>query len=264
MQVAFFFVACFKFASMRNIRVIIPARYASSRFPGKPLADIAGKSMIMRVYLQAVKAVGEANVVVATDDMRIADHVASFGHFVMTPDCASGTDRCALAARMEGFATPDSIVINLQGDEPFIQPTQIEALCAAFQSREVQIASMMKPILEKNIINNPNSVKVVTDLAGDALYFSRLPIPFLRDPHAEAVLYFRHLGMYAFRGDVLQQLAELPQSKLEKAESLEQLRWLEHGYRIRMVSTDYHSPAVDTPDDLAHVENFLKSHPEFL
>jgi 3-deoxy-manno-octulosonate cytidylyltransferase (CMP-KDO synthetase) len=253
----------FMFACMRTIWVIIPARFASTRFPGKPLVDIAGKSMIMRVYEQAVKAFGDEQVIVATDDMRIADHVAAFGRFVMTPDCPSGTDRCALAAALEGITDPESVIINLQGDEPCIQPSQIQALAAVFESDGVQIASMMKPIHDQAFIENPNVVKVVTDNQKNALYFSRLPIPCLRDPQAADTVFYRHLGVYAFRADVLQVLAGLPQGKLEKAESLEQLRWLENGYRISMVCTDYHSPAVDTPEDLAHVENFLKSHPEF-
>lgn len=249
---------------MIPVRIIIPARYASTRFPGKPLVPIAGKSMLQRVVEQASRAVGKENVLVATDDARIRTHAAAFVQVVMTGEHVSGTDRCAEAASLSLFK--EGIVVNVQGDEPFIRPEQIQSLITAFQEPEVQIASLMKPMHDPHFIHDANMVKVVCKRNGDALYFSRQAIPAVRgsDPSAwgERTDYFRHIGVYAFRAETLQELAKLPPGKLEQAEMLEQLRWLEQGYNIRMVPTDFQSPAVDTPEDLAHVENFLKSHPE--
>ncbi len=249
---------------MVPVYVIIPARYASSRFPGKPLVQIAGKSMLQRVTAQVGKTSGITQVIVATDDPRIEAHAQAFVPVVMTGVHASGTDRCAEAARLSGIL--DGIVVNVQGDEPFIQPTQIQALCAAFHDPDVRIASLMKPIHDPAFLHDPNMVKVVCRNNGDALYFSRQAIPAVRGLDAsewgQKADYFKHIGVYAFRASVLQELANLPEGNLEQAEMLEQLRWLEHGYTIRMVATDFQSPAVDSPEDLAHVENFLKSHPE--
>jgi 3-deoxy-manno-octulosonate cytidylyltransferase (CMP-KDO synthetase) len=250
--------------AMDPVHIIIPARYASSRFPGKPLVHIAGKSMLQRVAEQAAKTTGITQVIVATDDQRIEAHAATFARVVMTGMHASGTDRCAEAAALSGVN--HGIVVNVQGDEPFIQPRQIQSLCAAFSDPSVQIASLMKPIHDPAFLHDSNMVKVVCRNNGDALYFSRQAIPAVRGLDAaqwgQKAPYFRHIGVYAFRAAVLQELATLPSGILEQAEMLEQLRWLEHGYSIRMVETDFQSPAVDSPEDLAHVENFLKSHPE--
>jgi 3-deoxy-manno-octulosonate cytidylyltransferase (CMP-KDO synthetase) len=249
---------------MVPVHIIIPARYASTRFPGKPLVQIAGKSMIQRVAEQAARTVGSDQVFVATDDHRIREHASGFARVVMTGDHASGTDRCAEAARLSGCS--EGIVVNVQGDEPFIRPQQIQSLIQAFNDPSVNIASLMKPMHDPLFIHDSNNVKVVCRHNGDALYFSRQAIPAVRgsDPSVwgQEASFFKHIGVYAFRVQTLQELAALPTGLLEQAEALEQLRWLEQGYSIRMVETDFQSPAVDRPEDLAHVENFLKSHPE--
>ena len=251
---------------------IIPARYASSRFPGKPLALIGGISMIQRVYQQAQKALD--TVVVATDDERIFEAVRAFdGNVVMTsPDHRSGTDRCWEAytiwnkeqkAKAKDFQ-PADIVINIQGDEPFIQPEQIEAIKACFPT---EIATLAKPFHagDEDALQNPNNVKVVfSEVNGYALYFSRSVIPYLRGIPQQDWLkagnrFYHHLGMYAYRADILQEITRLEQSPMEKAESLEQLRWLENGYRIRVATTATQSIGIDTPEDLILAEEFLKS-----
>lgn len=247
---------------MSEVYVIIPARYASTRFPGKPLVSIGGISMVERVYRQALQAVGEGRVWVATDDQRIAEHVSSFGAVCMTGECASGTDRCAEAARRLGLS--DGVIVNVQGDEPFVRPEQIRSLAELFADPEVQIASLRKPIDDQDMLVSVNTVKVVCDRFHNALYFSRWPIPYRREDNRAALPDYRHLGVYAFRAQVLQQVAALPHGMLETAESLEQLRWLENGFRIRMAETHFQSPAVDVPEDLVHVENYLKTHPEYL
>ena len=233
---------------------IIPSRYASSRFPGKPLADINGKSMIRRVYEQAGKAECLNEVIVATDDQQIFDHVKSWsGEVVMTnKDHPSGTDRCREA--YEKIGGKFDYIINIQGDEPFIEPEQINSL-ASLLDGETELATLIKEIQDPADIINPNVVKVVR--GEHALYFSRSPIPHFRDASIEKWLeqhvYFRHVGIYAYRSDILDKITQLPQGKLEKAESLEQLRWLENGFKIKVGETFFENIGIDTPEDLARV-----------
>jgi len=234
---------------------IIPARFASSRFPGKPLADISGKSMIQRVYERTLLSRMLTATVVATDDDRIAEHVRSFGGQVVITSSAhqSGTDRCAEAATH----FPDAeIIINIQGDEPFIQPEQIDLLVSCFQQDNVKIATLVKKITDQNELFNTNTPKVTVDKFFKALYFSRNTIPFQRDiPEDEWLVtgkYFKHIGLYGFRKETLQELTLLPVSKLEKAEALEQLRWLENGYTIQTAETNYESYGIDMPEDIIH------------
>lgn len=236
---------------------IIPARFASTRFPGKPLVDIGGKTMVQRVYEQASKsALGQ--VVVATDDQRIFDHVASFGgQVVMTSDQhPSGTDRCAEVASLSQFAD-FQFIVNVQGDEPFIAPAQINlALEVLARVENWPIATLARKIQSESNADllDPNMVKVVFDKHQRALYFSRWPLPFHRNlPQgkwlAEGVFY-KHIGLYAFRREVLLEVAALPPSRLEQAESLEQLRWLENGYPIGVALTEFESISIDSPNDL--------------
>ncbi|HLL94155.1 MAG TPA: 3-deoxy-manno-octulosonate cytidylyltransferase [Spirosoma sp.] len=235
---------------------IIPARYASTRFPAKALTDIQGKSMIRRVVEQARQATSLSRVVVATDDERIRAHVAHFGgDVVMTSDQhQSGTDRCQEAVQQLGIQA--DYVLNIQGDEPFIQPRQIDLLASVLDGT-TQLATLVKAISDSQTLFNPNAPKVVLSAAGEALYFSRHPIPYLRgkpdDTWVDAHTYYRHIGLYAYRTDILAQLTQLPPSLLERAESLEQLRWLENGYRIRTVITDLDSHGIDTPEDLERI-----------
>ncbi|MBQ8046355.1 MAG: 3-deoxy-manno-octulosonate cytidylyltransferase [Prevotella sp.] len=239
---------------------IIPARYASTRFPGKPLAMLNGKTVIERVYQQVSKVI--ENVYVATDDKRIFDAVEGFGgKAVMTRiDHKSGTDRIEEAVEKIG-GTWD-VVINVQGDEPFIQPSQIETLCRQFEQAETQIATLGKPFTEMAAIENPNSPKIVVDNRGFALYFSRSVIPYVRGEEREnwltAYPFLKHIGLYAYRTEVLKAITQLPQSSLEKAESLEQLRWLQNGYRIRVGLTNVETVGIDTPEDLKKAEEFLE------
>jgi 3-deoxy-manno-octulosonate cytidylyltransferase (CMP-KDO synthetase) len=242
---------------------VIPARYASTRFPAKPLVDIAGKSMIQRVYEQVKKASGISAVVVATDNTLIFDHVKSFGGDVcMTKEShVSGTDRCfeALSIQKDIY----DYVINIQGDEPFIQPSQIELLASRLNGK-TEIATLIKAIDNATQLFNPNLVKVVISKLNEALYFSRATIPHLRNiPEAEWLTkhtFYKHIGMYAYRADILQQLTILPVSSLEKAESLEQLRWLENGFKIMVAETTEETVGIDTPEDLKHALNLITSH----
>ena len=240
---------------------VIPARYASTRFPGKPLAVLGGKTVIQRVYEQAVSVLPEAYV--ATDDERIFQAVEAFGgRAVMTrADHKSGTDRIQEA--VEKIATDADIIINIQGDEPFIQPSQIETLMHLFDDPATQIGTLGKRFETIDAVRNPNSPKIVTDRRGFALYFSRSVIPYIRGIEADEWLthypFLKHLGIYAYRREVLAEVTHLPQSALEKAESLEQLRWLENGYRIRVGITDVETVGIDTPEDLARAEAFLNS-----
>ena len=241
------------FEAMNRIVAIIPARYASTRFPGKPLVDIAGKSMIRRVY-ERVSAADVDEVWVATDDRRILDHVQSWGGRVMMTSThhQSGTERCAEAvARLH--PQPD-LVLNVQGDEPFIRKGHLSALIACFDDPQVQIASLMKPIATQAELNSPHLPKVIVNRQRDALYFSRQAVPFVRDQPVEEWLsrhtFYKHIGLYAFRSAILEIIVKLPPTPLELAEKLEQLRWLEHGYRIRMAITDIEQFAIDTPEDL--------------
>ena len=238
---------------------IIPARYASTRFPGKPLAVLGGKTVIQRVYEQVSSLLDE--VYVATDDERIFQAVESFGgRAVMTrTDHKSGTDRIEEAA--EKIGSDADVIINVQGDEPFIQPSQIETLMHLFDAPETQIGTLGKRFETIEGVENPNSPKIVTDNRGFALYFSRSPIPYVRgidrNLWLEAYPFLKHLGIYAYRREVLREVTQLPQGHLEKAESLEQLRWLENGYRIRVGLTDVETVGIDTPEDLQRAEEFL-------
>lgn len=242
------------------IHGIIPARWASTRFPGKPLADIQGKSMIRRVFEQATKATSLSRVVVATDDKRIFDHVMGFGGEAVLTSSAhnTGTSRCAEVALNSG-TKPTDAVINIQGDEPFIDPGQIDKLSSLFDDEEVQIATLIKEIKNGEELFNPNIVKVVTSASNKALYFSREAIPFVRgaDKHTwtDKTTFYKHIGIYGYRTSVLQQIADLPTGRLETAESLEQLRWLEYGYSIHTAVTDIENLAVDTPEDLNKIIN---------
>ena len=234
---------------------IIPARYASSRFPGKPLIDMKGLPMIQRVYEQVKKSVDE--VWIATDDSRIYDAVQAFGgKVVMTSsEHKSGTDRIREAYSKIGHEF--DVIINVQGDEPFIQPEQINALKNCFDSNEVELATLVKPFMKEDGFEplfNPNSPKVVVNKKNEAIYFSRSIIPYIRDvDHTKWLdnhVFYKHIGMYAYRVDVLNEITELPQSSLEKAESLEQLRWIENGYRIKVGYTEVETIGIDTPQDM--------------
>lgn len=237
---------------------IIPARYASSRFPGKPLADINGKSMIQRVYEQAIQAQKLSKVIIATDDQRIYDHARAFdGHVVMTSEKhRNGTERCLEALQK---TDPDAdFVINIQGDEPFIQPKQIDTL-ATILNDNVQIGTLIKEINNEEDLFNPSTPKVVISERQNALFFSRQTIPHLRDIPKENWLeshtFFKHIGMYAYRTDVLSEITKLAPSTLEEAEKLEQLRWLENGYKVRIAITDIETKGIDTPEDLEKILN---------
>lgn len=242
---------------------IIPARYASTRFPGKPLADMGGKPMIQRVYEQVKRAVHD--VWVATDDSRIFETVKAFGgKAVMTStEHRSGTDRIQEAYSKIG--EDFDVVINVQGDEPFIQPKQIESLKECFDSKDVELATLVKPFKKEDgfdVLFNPNSPKVVINKENEAIYFSRSIVPYIRDAHHTEWLdkhtFYKHIGMYAYRVDVLKEITQLPQSSLEKAESLEQLRWIENGYRIRVGYTDVETIGIDTPEDMERAITLLK------
>lgn len=245
-----------------NFAAIIPARYESTRFPGKPLALLNGIPMIQHVVKNVSKAI--ENVWVATDDDRIFEVVQSFGgNAVMTSkEHQSGTDRCAEAARTLSGKFSFDVVINVQGDEPFIQPEQIELLKSCFTGNE-EIATLVKKIDSGDELFNPNRPKVVIDNSFNALYFSRSPIPYFRGMEEKKwhikFLYWAHIGMYAYKTEVLQKITRLPQGKLEKTESLEQLRWLENGFKIKVAETSHQSIGIDTPEDLQNAENFLHS-----
>ncbi|MBK3519086.1 3-deoxy-manno-octulosonate cytidylyltransferase [Carboxylicivirga marina] len=245
--------------SEKNILGIIPARYGSTRFPGKPLADIGGKPMIQRVYEQASKEL--ECVYVATDDERIEKAVAAFGgKVVMTSvDHQSGTDRCAEAMLkvIEQEKKTFSAVINIQGDEPFISPKQIASVASCFIDEITQLATLVKPITVSDDLFNANKPKVVVGKENQALYFSRSPIPFLRgEKEAEWVnkhQYYNHVGLYGYRADVLLEITKLEIGQLEAVESLEQLRWLENGYAIKVKETTEESHGIDTPEDLQNL-----------
>lgn len=243
---------------------IIPARYASTRFPGKPLAMLGGKPVIQRVYEQ-VKDCFDA-LYVATDDDRIKDAVLAFGgNVVMTSEsCNNGTERCLDAYKR--LALDCDVIVNIQGDEPFIQPKQVESLIACFDSEATDIATLVKPFeaadgLER--LECPNSPKVVIDEKGYAVYFSRSVIPYLRgvekDKWLESHTFYKHLGIYAYRANLLETITTLPQSPMEKAESLEQLRWIENGYKIKVGVTDIETIGIDTPEDLERAKAFAAS-----
>lgn len=235
---------------------IIPSRFESSRFPGKPLIDLLGKSMIQRVY----EGVENANVfnktVVATDDQRIFDHVLSFGgEAVMTSkNHESGTDRCGeVVEQFEEF----DVVVNIQGDEPLVDKEQLEQLLSAFEDKRVEIATLGTPNITKEELLDANRIKIVLDHKSDALYFSRSAIPFERNK--DEYPFLRHIGLYGFKSATLKKLVSLKPTKLEKTESLEQLRWLFYGYNIRVVETSIETPNIDVPEDVEAVLNILKN-----
>ena len=243
---------------------IIPARYASTRFPGKPLAMINGKSMIMRVYEQAMKAGCFQEVVVATDDQRIFDHVIDKGGKVLMTSAhhPSGTDRVFEAVSQlipDQNGLKEHVIINIQGDEPFIDPKAIITLSESFKNTEVNIASLIKKINSQEELLDRNVVKVIIGKSKRALYFSRSPLPHLRGIELSDWLsdysFFKHVGIYAYRAEILKEIAALPISFLEQAEGLEQLRWLDNGYAIHMEVTDYESISIDTPGDLSKITN---------
>ena len=241
---------------------IIPARYASTRFPGKPLAILGGKPVIQRVYEQVSKVL--ENVYVATDDNRISDAVEAFGGKVImtSPNHKSGTDRIeeAVSKIEESF----DVVINIQGDEPFIHESQIKTVCSCFDDPATMIATLARPFTSHadfKDIENPNSPKLVCDNNGFAMYFSRSIIPYIRGKKPSEWTseygYLKHIGLYAYRRNVLSEITKLPQSTLELAESLEQLRWLQNGYRIKVGLTDIETIGIDTPEDLSKAEEAL-------
>ncbi|WP_080903682.1 3-deoxy-manno-octulosonate cytidylyltransferase [Parabacteroides sp. Marseille-P3160] len=244
---------------------IIPARYASTRFPGKPLADMDGEPMIQRVYEQVRPVLDE--VYVATDDLRIEEAVKQFGGQVVMTSAQhrSGTDRCyeAYAKVGEGY----DIIINIQGDEPFIQPKQLEVLKSCFNDPKVEIATLVKPFHPDDdfeaALFNPNTPKVVLNKKNEALYFSRSIIPYIRGAkHTEWLAkhtFYKHIGLYAYRADILKEITTLPPSGLELAESLEQLRWLENGYRIQAGITEQETIGIDTPEDMQRAIEFLRT-----
>ncbi|HCD65516.1 MAG TPA: 3-deoxy-manno-octulosonate cytidylyltransferase [Prevotella sp.] len=240
---------------------IIPARYASTRFPGKPLALLGGKPVIQHVY-EKVAAVLET-AYVATDDERIYDVVKSFGgQVVMTrTDHKSGTDRIEEA--IEKIGGEWDVVVNVQGDEPFVAKSQLDTICHCFDDPTTQIATLGKPFESMEAVQNPNSPKIVVDNMGFAMYFSRSVIPYVRGKEESSWLthypFLKHLGIYAYRKDVLRQVTQLPQSSLEIAESLEQLRWLQNGFKIKVGTTDVETVGIDTPQDLERAEEFLKA-----
>lgn len=239
-----------------KILILIPARYASTRFPGKPLAEIWGKPVIRHVVEKASRVTQD--VFVATDDIRILEKVEEFGgHAVMTSaEHRSGTDRCfeayqKIVAKNGGKY---DVVVNIQGDEPFILPEQVKSLVACFEDAQIQIATLAKPFENTADVFDPNKVKVVCSARQTALYFSRSAIPFCRGKEKEDWLsvtsFYKHVGMYAYRPEVLKEITALSQGILEKAESLEQLRWLENGYTIAVRLTEHESIGIDTPEDL--------------
>ncbi len=248
-----------------EILALIPARYASIRFPGKPLADIGGKSMIQRVCEQSLKAF--QHVYVATDDERIYKHVEDSGYkAVMTSDKhKSGTDRCAEALEtvQKNRNIKFDIVVNIQGDEPFISPQQLRLLISAFEEKETQIATLIKKIEKEQDLFDPNKPKVITDNKGKAIYFSRSTIPYIRNYQQSEWLrnhiFYKHIGLYAYRAHVLKEITQIPVSSLEQSESLEQLRWIENGYYIQTRVTDMETYSIDTPEDLKHVLEMIKN-----
>jgi 3-deoxy-manno-octulosonate cytidylyltransferase (CMP-KDO synthetase) len=249
---------------MKKAIALIPARYASSRFPGKPLADIKGKSMIMRVYEQALKATLLKDVFVATDDDRIFNHVTQHGgRAIMTSvQHKSGTERCQEAYGIllsKNKCSKEEIILNIQGDEPFVHPGQIDSLVRMFDRPQVSIATLIKALEDPDELRNPNCVKVVFGSQKQAIYFSRASIPFIRDldkaTEQNANRFFKHVGMYAYRSSTLTEICKLPPSPLELAEKLEQLRWLENGYPIHVEITEHESIAIDSPADLLKVTN---------
>jgi 3-deoxy-manno-octulosonate cytidylyltransferase (CMP-KDO synthetase) len=246
----------------KNIVGIIPARFASTRFAGKPLVQIAGKSMIERVYSQATKSAQLSKVIVATDDETIASTVKAFGgHVCLTsPHHPSGTDRCAEV--LSSLNLQCDAVVNIQGDEPFIEPEQIDLVCACFDDPRTDLATLIKEITSPDILFNRNSPKVIIDRDQFAIYFSRHPIPYIRGKEETSWLtqhtFYQHIGIYGYRPNILKEITELKPSALEKAEALEQLRWIENGYKIKTAITTFETLAIDTPEDLNRILANLK------
>ena len=237
---------------------VIPARYASARFPGKPLIDLKGKSMIQRVYEGAMKSSKLSRVIVATDDNRIFDEVKRFGGEVIitSEEHLTGTDRCGEVA--SGLDV--DIIVNIQGDEPLVDFRQLDQLCSAFEDETVQIATLGIIGVSSEDMNNPNRIKIVLDKNKDALYFSRSPIPNSQNGKHEAMKsfdFYRHIGLYAYRSDTLKKIVRLEPTALEKVESLEQLRWLYHGFKVRVMETDIETPNIDVPEDIQKVMSKL-------
>lgn len=239
---------------------IVPARFGSTRFPGKPLVDINGKSMIQRVYEQCRKASRLSRLVVATDDERILTHVKEFGGdaVITSPQHNSGTDRCAEVIEKMNSENWDA-VINIQGDEPYIQPEQIDLLCSSFESKETNLATLVKKITSIDELFNHNNVKVILNKRGEAVYFSRSPIPYNRNfPEQEWLkysTYYKHIGIYGYRSQTLLEVSRLAKTNLEVTESLEQLRWIENGYVVHAEITSFESISIDTPDDLLKIKS---------
>jgi 3-deoxy-manno-octulosonate cytidylyltransferase (CMP-KDO synthetase) len=240
---------------------VIPARYASTRFPGKPLVEINGKSMIQRVYEQVLKVSKSLEIVIATDDNRILEHAKGFGaNAIMTSEKhPSGTDRC-----YEAFLKVNShfdAIINIQGDEPFIKPEQIEQIMSCFEDENTEIATLKKKISDISFVDNPNIVKVVTDINSFAMYFSRSPIPHVRNESKNNWLqntdFYKHIGIYGYKATVLGEITQLIPSDLELTESLEQLRWLENGFKIKVAETSFETFGIDTPEDLVKIKNAI-------
>lgn len=251
-----------KQCNIMKILALIPARYGSSRFPGKPLALVHGKPMIQRVYEQTTKAF--PNACVATDDARIYDAVKGFGgKVVMTsPDHNSGTDRCheALQNYMHESGEIFDVVINVQGDEPYIQPQQLMQLGKCFEDPSVELATLVKRVRDREELLNHNAPKVILDNKSNAIYFSRTPIPFPRDTEitdefVQETTFYRHIGLYGYRAETLARICAMPQSFLEKTEKLEQLRWIENGLKIRVAETSFETYAVDTVQDLEFINS---------
>lgn len=248
---------------MKKAVAIIPARYSSTRLPGKPLIAIGGVSMIERVYRKASQCPLVSEVLVATDHEAIFQTVTAFGGIaVMTSEnCQSGTDRCAEVA--EKHTIRDEIVVNVQGDEPFIHPEQISELIRLMQREDVRIGTLARQITDTESIFNPNVVKLVKAITGKALYFSRNPIPFVRGEEAGQWLgkgkFLKHIGLYGYKTNILPFLSALPPGQLERSESLEQLRWLEAGYDVYASDTNFDSMGIDTPEDLEKAEHYLST-----
>ncbi len=242
-----------------NIIGIVPARYGSTRFPGKPLADINGISMIQRVYEQCIQAKRLSRLLIATEDERIMNHIIEFGGEAIntSPKHQSGTDRCAEVIEKIGADKWD-VVVNIQGDEPFIHPEQIDLLCSTFDEEETKLATLVKKISSVDELFNHNNVKVILNKRKEAVYFSRSPIPYNRNfPEQEWLkysTYYKHIGIYGYRIKTLLEVSQLAKTNLEITESLEQLRWIENGYTIRAEVTSMESIAIDTPDDLLKIK----------
>ena len=247
---------------MKSIIGIIPARYASTRFPGKPLIDIGGKSMIQRVFEQAKKSKLLTDVIVATDDSRIEKTVLQFGGKVCltSQDHPTGTDRCAEV--VEKLKLNCDAIINIQGDEPFIEPKQIDLVCDCFRDDRTELATLIKKVNSPEILFNQNTPKVIIDNSQFAIYFSRQALPFVRGKVENAWLenhtFYQHIGIYGYRYDILKKITQLPPSSLEKAESLEKLRWIQNGFKIKTAVTTLETMAIDTPEDLQKVLHSLK------